>query len=79
MPIFLIEYDRKAGQLMTLQAFEDSDRRRADDVRLELELHLNRQRLTREVVLLEASSEVALRKTHRRYFEGLADLATGPE
>jgi hypothetical protein len=78
MPIFLIEYDRKSGQLMTLRTFDDSERERADDTRLELELRLNRERLKHEVVLLEASSEDALRTTHRRYFEELADLATSP-
>jgi hypothetical protein len=30
---------------------------------------------TREVVLLEAIDEDALRRTHRRYFEDLSELA----
>jgi hypothetical protein len=78
MPVFLVQYDRSKGRLVTLQTFDDSERRRADDVRLELEIRLKRQKLEHEVVLLEATTEDALRTTHRRYFEELADLATHP-
>ena len=44
-------------------------------MRLDLEIELLRRGQVREVVLLEAASEEALRKTHRRYFEDLATLA----
>jgi hypothetical protein len=44
------------------------------NTRLELELELNRLGKEREVVLLEAASEQALRLTHRRYFEDLSEL-----
>jgi hypothetical protein len=73
--IFLIEYDRTMGTVTEMRAFLDSDRSEADDARLRLELSLNQAGLSREVVLLEAVSEEALRQTHRRYFESLADLA----
>jgi len=43
-----------------------------------LELELHRQGVEREIVLLEAQSEDALRRTHRRYFESLEDLANVP-
>jgi hypothetical protein len=67
--IFLIEYDRPRGQLVTFKVFDDPDRVTAENARLEMELDLHRRRIEHEVVLLEASSEEALRRTHRRYFE----------
>lgn len=67
--IYLIEYDRPRGHLLTLKAFDDVDRVTAEDARLEMELDLHRRKIQHEVVLLEASSEEALRRTHRRYFE----------
>jgi hypothetical protein len=73
--IFLIVYDRPAGRVESLRTFSDSDRRDAETVRLDTELDLNRRRIDREVVLLEAETEAALRKTHRRYFEGVKELA----
>lgn len=74
--IFLIEYDRSRGEIITFEQFDDSERRVAEDARLELEIRLNRDNVDHEVVLLEADSEEALRRTHRRYFESLAELAT---
>lgn len=67
--IFLIEYDRSRGQLVRLQRFDDSERVQAQTVRLETELRLNREKIVREVVILEAVTEEALRKTHQRYFD----------
>lgn len=74
--IFLIEYDRARGDLVRLETFPDSERRRADNARLEMEIGLNRDEVEREVVILEAESEEALRRTHRRYFESLTELAS---
>lgn len=76
--IFLIEYDRSQGEVVRFDAFPDSERRIAEDARLELEIMLNRSAVEHEVVLLEAESEEALRRTHRRYFESLTELATPP-
>ena len=73
--IFLIDYDRKQGRLVQLKSYEDSDRSRAEQARLELELSLRRSGEPHEVVILEAADEAALRTTHRRYFEDLAGLA----
>ena len=67
--IFLIEYNRPKGDIVTFQRFEDSERLKAEKSRLDLELDLNRKGVDHEVVLLEAASEDALRRTHRRYFE----------
>jgi hypothetical protein len=74
--IFLIEYNRGEGKIVTKREFDDSQRRVAEDSRLEMELALNRKGVDHEVVLLEAASEAALRKTHRRYFEDLRELLT---
>lgn len=76
--IFLIEYDRDRGNIVTFKSFEDSERQEAEDSRLQLELKLNRSGTEREVVLLEAASEEALRRTHRRYFEDLSELVNSP-
>lgn len=76
--IFLIEYDRTTGRLVQIREFADSNRRTAEDARLELELSLQRQSDEHEVVLLEAASSEALRLTHRRYFEDVESLSRLP-
>jgi hypothetical protein len=78
MMLFLIEYDRSRGQIITFETFRDSERRKAEDSRLEMELALNHLGIEREVVILEADTEEALRRTHRRYFEDLAELVNSP-
>lgn len=62
--------------MVTFESFEDTERQKAEDTRLELEMNLYRRGVEHEVVILEAASEAALRLTHRRYFEDLAQLAT---
>ena len=69
--IFLIEYNRPQGRIVTFQRFQDSERPKAQNARLDIELNLNRRGVAREVVLLEAASQDGLRRTHRRYFEDL--------
>jgi hypothetical protein len=76
--IFLIEYHRGEGRIVMMQSFSDSDRRRAEESRLNLELELNLKGIEHEVVLLEAATEEAVRRTHRRYFETLAELTAVP-
>lgn len=73
--LFLIAYDRGRGVITNIRSFDDVQREAAEDARLELELDFNRRRIRHEVVLLEASTEAALRLTHRRYFEDFAELA----
>lgn len=75
--IFLIEYNQKEGKIVSLREYEKSRQREAEHVRIEREVELNRQGVDHEVVLLEADSEAALRRTHRRYFESLQDLKSG--
>jgi hypothetical protein len=72
--IFLIEYNRGEGRIVTFRNFDDSRRREAEDLRLNIELALNRKGVDHEVVLLEAESEEALRRTHQRYFADLAQM-----
>ncbi len=72
--IFLIEYNRPEGRLVTFQRFQDSERLKAQNARLYLELNLNRRGVNHEVVLLEAASENPVRRTHRRYFETLRQI-----
>ena len=74
--IFLIEYNRREGVMVAFQSFDDSQRREAGDARLAIELRVNRERTDHEVVLMEAESEAALRRTHRRYFEDLREIVS---
>ena len=74
--IYLIEYNRESGKLLRLEEFLSTDRRQAEEKRLRVELDLLRTGFSLEVVLLEASSQDELRKTHRRYFERLDQLLT---
>jgi hypothetical protein len=78
MMLFLIEYERSNGKLITFRAFDDAERETAENTRLDMELGLNRRDVGHEIVLLEAENEEALRRTHRRYFENLFELATPP-
>ena len=73
--IYLIEYNRPEGRLVTFKTFDQSDGSLAADLRLEIELDLNRKRVNHEVVILEAADENALRRSHRRYFEDLSQIA----
>lgn len=77
--IFLLEYDRHAGQLNSLKTFESNMREEASQARLELEISLMTRKLSREVVLLEAATEEALRKTHSRYFRGVRQMSDSIE
>ena len=72
--IFLIEYNRPKGRIVTFREFEDSRRLEAQDARLEIELDLYRKGIDHEVVLLEAASVEALHRTHGRYFFDLEEL-----
>ena len=72
--IFLIEYDRGKGRVVMSSTFPDAALAEAEEARLELELTVNRDTADREVVLLQATDEEALRRTHRRYFEDMKEL-----
>lgn len=72
--IFLVEYNRSQGRIVTFRNFDDSQQRDAEESRLGIELDLNLKGIGHEVVLLQAASEDALRRTHRRYFEDLRQI-----
>ncbi len=72
--IFLIDYDRPTGTLVRFQTYPDAERRQAEDDRLALELQQHRDGISREVVILEASSEERIRMSHRRYFETVEQI-----
>jgi hypothetical protein len=72
--IFLIEYNRAKGSIVTFREFGDSQRSEAKDSQLVIELELHRQGVDHEVVLLEAASKEALHRTHQRYFVDLHQL-----
>ena len=71
---YLIEYNRPEGRLVTFKVFAESELSKADKLRLEIELDLNRRKVGHEVVLLQAESEAALRRTHGRYFYDLRQM-----
>jgi len=73
--LFLIEYDRSRAELVSIRTFSDAQRTTAENARIEREVTLNHQGIEREIVLLEASSEQDLQKTHARYFTALEALA----
>ena len=74
--LFLIEYKRSEGRIVNLKTFDDSERSKAERVRFEIELKLNQKKIDHEVVLLDAADERALRRTHRRYFENVAQIVS---
>ena len=47
--LFLIEYDRESGKIVTFRSFDDSEREDAEHLRLEKELELNRREEEREL------------------------------
>lgn len=76
--IFLVEYNRSEGELVSFQEFPDSSRFLAEEALLKLEIDLNRSNVEHEVVLLEAPNKTALLKTHRRYFDTLKQMILAP-
>jgi hypothetical protein len=73
--LFLVDYDRRAGKLLELRHFSDTERQKAEDARLTLEIEQRKSGIEHEIVLLDAANEAALRKTHRRYFETVESMA----
>lgn len=75
MTLFLLEYDPATGERVRFKTYGESDPAKAQVERLRLEKENARYGRDREVVLLEAVSEDALRTTHARYFMTLRELA----
>lgn len=72
--LFLIQYDRLRGEIVSMTTFADTQREQADETRLQMELRLRREAARREVVIMQAANEDALRKTHARYFKSAQAL-----
>jgi hypothetical protein len=72
--IFLLQYDRKKGAIRSLKRFDARERAQAQQERRDIELSLSKSRIPCEVVLLEASDESTLRRTHQRYFKSTREL-----
>lgn len=70
MTVFLIVYDRSRGEVVSMRSFAASDRATAEQAWRRAE-HENPGL---EVVLLQADSEDALKRTHGRYFVDLDEL-----
>ena len=77
--IFLIHYNRSAGQLVEVRQFSDKEREAASAARLALEIDLLSMANGHEVVLLESPSEEVLRNTHRRYFDSFESMKSSPK
>lgn len=69
--IFLIDYDRRSGSIRLFKSFADSERQKAERLRLEMEIGAPADA---EIVLLEAKDEETVRRTHARYFKTAAEL-----
>ena len=76
MNYFLITYNRDAGQVEDLVAFDAGGREEALRRRFELE-EKYRNDLKIEVVVIGAESEQILRVTHARYFKSPQELVGG--
>jgi hypothetical protein len=72
--IFLVHYDRRAQALLHFEKYDDTDRRRAEEDMLQLELSLLGSERENEIVLFKGADEAALRVSHARYFESLSEL-----
>jgi hypothetical protein len=72
--IFLVDYDRKKGELILFKRFQDDQRAEAQRERLDIELSLNGSGASREVVLLEADDEQTLHQSHQRYFKTTREI-----
>lgn len=71
MKLFLLRYDRRHGELLSIAEFGGSDFPAANKELLRAET----ANPELEVVLLQAESEEQLRKTHGRYFGEFRELA----
>jgi hypothetical protein len=74
--IFLLDYDRKSGQLREFKSYQDHERPKAQLERLGIELSAKDDVLSgaREVVLLEADDARVLYRTHQRYFSSVREI-----
>jgi len=72
--LFLIQYDKRYGNVISIQEFEEAQRHEAEKSRAALELALYREGTDCEVALLDAENLDIVRKTHQRYFKDAPEL-----
>ena len=72
MNSYLVVYDVAAGRLLQLDEYADPND--AAEARLKREIELS-ERSGLEIVVLAAESQLALRRTHARYFNTVGQLA----
>lgn len=68
MSFFVLVYDRTKQQLIKLREFSEEDRVSAEGFRLEAQRKSLHDGLDQEIILFQAASEEALRRTHGSYF-----------
>jgi hypothetical protein len=69
---FLLVFDRSEGRLLSVTPYRD----RSEALRARFQAEkLHRDNHAVEVVVLNAASEQALRRTHARYFETAGEIA----
>lgn len=73
--LFLIEYNRIKGKIVRIEQFQDSDKLKAEKLKLDIELNLNKRSIVHEVVLLDAVDKDALLQTHQRYFRDINQIS----
>ena len=79
MKHFLLLFDRVRGELITEREFDDAAEALRTRFRIEREREWEGRPLTRdvEIVVLGADSAQTLRRTHRRYFMTIGEMAAG--
>jgi hypothetical protein len=74
MKTFLLIYDRGAGRLVRVDEFEESHRGDALRARYEAEIAAIQDARDEEIVIFEAESLDALKRTHGSYFSTVREL-----
>jgi len=67
--LFLIQYDKHHGNVISIHEFEEAQRREAEKARAALELALCGEGSVYEVALLDAKALDDVRKTYPHYFK----------
>ena len=76
MKSFLVVYNQSTGELVALRRFGSGPQERLEALEARLDAELQHQSQPEiEVVVLNAESEDALRRTHGRYFKSVHELA----
>lgn len=68
MSFFVLVYDRSQQMLIDLKKFEDTERAGAEAFRHQAQRRALTDNLDQEIVLFQAHSEEALRRSHGSYF-----------